>query len=97
MTTEDTGAEAGFDTPPDAAAQPPVIEDLARTLEAVLMVADEPLSLVALATGLGVPVPAFAAIDHVMTSPRLVVTAYDTVEVAGADHRGVLARISGSG
>ncbi len=44
----------------------------------------------------GVPVPAFAAIDHVMTSPRLVVTAYDTVELAGADHRGVLARISGA-
>ncbi|CAB4923107.1 unannotated protein [freshwater metagenome] len=43
---------------------------------------------------LGVPVPAFAAIDHVLTSPRLVVTAYDTVELAGADHRGVLARIS---
>lgn len=45
---------------------------------------------------LGVPVPAFAAIDHVMTSPQLVVTAYDTVELAGADHRGVLARISGA-
>jgi segregation and condensation protein B len=36
----------------------PVVGDLERALEAVLMVADEPLSLVTLATGLGVPVPA---------------------------------------
>jgi segregation and condensation protein B len=44
----------------DEAVEPakPVIEDLERALEAILMVADEPLSLVALATGLGVPVPA---------------------------------------
>jgi segregation and condensation protein B len=32
--------------------------DLERSLEAILMVADEPQSLVSLATGLGVPVPA---------------------------------------
>jgi segregation and condensation protein B len=36
----------------------PEIGDLARSLEAILMVADEPLSLVSLATGLGAPVPA---------------------------------------
>jgi segregation and condensation protein B len=44
----------------DEAVEPakPVIEDLERALEAILMVADEPLSLVSLATGLGVPVPA---------------------------------------
>lgn len=36
----------------------PVIENLERALEAILMVADEPVSLVSLATGLGVPVPA---------------------------------------
>jgi segregation and condensation protein B len=36
----------------------PVIENLERALEAILMVADEPLSLVSLATGLGAPVPA---------------------------------------
>ncbi|MGE3194094.1 MAG: SMC-Scp complex subunit ScpB [Microbacteriaceae bacterium] len=47
--------EAEIDAPAESAAPP---ADLERALEAVLMVADEPLSLVALATGLGVPVPA---------------------------------------
>jgi segregation and condensation protein B len=47
--------EADIDAPAESAAPP---ADLERALEAVLMVADEPLSLVALATGLGVPVPA---------------------------------------
>lgn len=46
---------------------------------------------------LGVTVPAFAAIDHVMTSPRLVVTDSETVTVPGADHRAVVASISGIG
>ncbi|MHB1173225.1 MAG: SMC-Scp complex subunit ScpB [Lacisediminihabitans sp.] len=41
----------------DAAAAPPT-PDLERSLEAVLMVADEPQSLVGLATALGRPVPA---------------------------------------
>ena len=45
----------------------------------------------------GVAVPAFAAIDHVMTSPRLVVTAAETVSVPAADHEAVLATISGAG
>ena len=47
--------EADIDAPAEPAAPP---ADLERALEAVLMVADEPRSLVALATGLGVPVPA---------------------------------------
>ena len=46
---------------------------------------------------LGVAVPPFAAIDHVMTSPGLVVTDAETVAVPGADHEAVLATISRSG
>jgi endonuclease/exonuclease/phosphatase (EEP) superfamily protein YafD len=45
----------------------------------------------------GIPVPTFAAIDHVMTSPRLVVTDAETIEVPGADHKAVLATISTAG
>ena len=37
---------------------PVALGDLQRTLEAILMVADEPQALVSLATGLGAPVPA---------------------------------------
>jgi len=50
-----TSAEAGT-----AAEEPPVraVTDLERALEAILMVADEPQSLVSLATALGAPVPA---------------------------------------
>ena len=44
--------EAVVDTP-----RPPVV-DLERALEAILMVADEPLPLVSLATALGSPMPA---------------------------------------
>jgi segregation and condensation protein B len=55
MTTDE--ATAVDETAADEAAKPE-IADLARTLEAVLMVADEPISLVSLATGLGAPVPA---------------------------------------
>lgn len=43
---------------------------------------------------LGVVVPPFAPIDHVLTGPGLVVTDAETIEVAGADHRAVLATIS---
>jgi len=46
---------------------------------------------------LGVTVPTFAAIDHVMTSPRLVVTDAETVAVPAADHEAVVATISGAG
>lgn len=55
MTTDADIDDADTDAPAEPAAPP---ADLERALEAVLMVADEPLSLVALATGLGVPVPA---------------------------------------
>jgi segregation and condensation protein B len=47
--------ETELDAPADPAAPP---ADLERALEAILMVADEPISLVSLATGLGAPVPA---------------------------------------
>lgn len=46
---------------------------------------------------LGVALPAFAAIDHVLTSPRLVVTDMQTVVLEGADHEAVLATISEGG
>jgi segregation and condensation protein B len=55
MTTDE--ATAVDETAADEAVKPE-IADLARTLEAILMVADEPISLVSLATGLGAPVPA---------------------------------------
>jgi endonuclease/exonuclease/phosphatase (EEP) superfamily protein YafD len=45
----------------------------------------------------GLTVPAFAAIDHVLTSPRLVATSSRTVALRGADHRAVLATISVAG
>ncbi len=38
--------------------KPVAVGDLERTLEAILMIADEPQALVSLATGLGAPVPA---------------------------------------
>ena len=50
------GAAAATDEAQDA--QHPVERDLERAIEAILMVADEPLSLVTLATSLGAPVPA---------------------------------------
>lgn len=46
---------------------------------------------------LGLTVPAFAAIDHVLTSPALVATSSRTVDLPGADHRAVLATISVAG
>jgi endonuclease/exonuclease/phosphatase (EEP) superfamily protein YafD len=46
---------------------------------------------------LGITVPAFAAIDHVLTSSRLVVTEVETLALPGADHEAVLATISGAG
>jgi len=49
MTTEEETLEAP---------EKPVVENIERALEAILMVADEPISLVSLATGLGAPVPA---------------------------------------
>jgi endonuclease/exonuclease/phosphatase (EEP) superfamily protein YafD len=45
---------------------------------------------------LGMAVPAFAAIDHVLTSPRLVVTDAGSASVPGADHEAVVATVSGA-
>lgn len=45
----------------------------------------------------GITVPAFAAIDHVLTSPRLVVSDAATLTLPAADHEAVLATISGAG
>lgn len=42
----------------------------------------------------GVTVPTFAAIDHVMTAPRLVITHAETLTVPAADHKAVIADIS---
>jgi segregation and condensation protein B len=43
---------------PESEASAPAVGDIERALEAILMVADEPLSLVTLATAVGAPVPA---------------------------------------
>ena len=60
-------AEPGFDTPAEPATQPaqepaePATQPaqaLERTLEAIFMIADEPQSLVSLASSLGSPIPA---------------------------------------
>jgi segregation and condensation protein B len=82
MTTED------LDTRAEPATRSP-IEDLERALEAILMVADEPLSLVSLATGLGVPVPA------VRQSIERLVVDYDGTE--GTPRRGFELREVGGG
>lgn len=58
MTTDDAAAAAP-DTPDDeVAAAPAGPVEVARRLEAILLVVDEPQSLVALATAVGAPVPA---------------------------------------
>jgi endonuclease/exonuclease/phosphatase (EEP) superfamily protein YafD len=46
---------------------------------------------------LGVTVPPFAAIDHIMTSPRLVITDSATATVPDADHKAVVATIARAG
>jgi segregation and condensation protein B len=69
--------------------QPPAVGNLERALEAVLMVADEPLSLVTLATGLGVPVPA------VRQSIERLVADYDGAD--GGVRRGFELREVGGG
>ncbi len=56
-----------------------VVGDVERSLEAILMVADEPQSLVSLATALGVPVPA------VRQSIERLVADYDGVSEHGTD------------
>jgi segregation and condensation protein B len=82
MTTEDL-------VQTEERAPKPAIEDLERALEAILMVADEPVSLVSLATGLGVPVPA------VRQSIERLVSDYDGTE--GTPRRGFELREVGGG
>lgn len=65
--------------PADEELAPALGLDLARAIEAVLMVADEPLSLVALASGLGAPVPA------VRQSIERLVADYDGTAAEGDD------------
>lgn len=69
--------------------QAPTVTDLERALEAVLMVADEPQSLVSLATAMGAPVPAVR-----QTIERLVAD-YDGVD--GTVRRGFELREVGGG
>ncbi|MFC6705703.1 endonuclease/exonuclease/phosphatase family protein [Flexivirga alba] len=45
----------------------------------------------------GVPVPRLVTIDHVLMSDTVAASSATTVHVAGADHRGVLARIARRG
>lgn len=42
----------------------------------------------------GLTVPPFAAIDHVLTGPGLVVVRSETLDTAGADHRAVVASVT---
>src|SRR5690606_38694940 len=67
----------------------PTERDLERSIEAILMVADEPLSLVSLATSLGAPVPA------VRQSIQRLVADYDGVD--GGTQRGFELREVGGG
>jgi segregation and condensation protein B len=67
----------------------PPVEDLERALEAVLMVADEPLPIVSLATALGAPVPA------IRQSIERLVADYDGE--AGGPRRGFELREVGGG
>jgi segregation and condensation protein B len=53
----DTETTVAADETSEPAVQPPAV-DVERALEAILMVADEPQSVVSLATVIGVPVPA---------------------------------------
>jgi segregation and condensation protein B len=84
MTDTDTISAESAD-----AAESDATRDLERELEAILMVADEPLSLVSLATGLGAPVPAVR-----QTIERLVAD-YDGS--AGGPRRGFELREVGGG
>lgn len=60
--------------------------DLERRLEAIFMVADEPLSVVSLATALGAPIPA------VRQSIERLVADYDGVSASGAESNGTPSR-----
>jgi segregation and condensation protein B len=90
MRTEQT-AETTDDVVTTEAEAPvkPAVENLERALEAILMVADEPISIVSLATGLGAPVPA------VRQSIERLVADYDGVD--GGVRRGFELREVGGG
>lgn len=79
---------AETDLDPDAPARTPVA-DLERALEAILMVVDEPQSLVSLATALSAPVPA------VRQSIERLVADYDGAD--GSTRRGFELREVGGG
>lgn len=81
-------AETGLETPPEAPTRSP-IGDVERALEAILMVADEPQSVVSLATVIGIPVPAVR-----QTIERLVAD-YDGTD--GSTRRGFELREVGGG
>jgi segregation and condensation protein B len=88
------GVLADDDTQPESEPEPesaPVSppDDLERTLEAILLIADEPLSLVSLASSLGFPIPA------VRQSIERLVADYDGT--AGAIRRGFELREVGGG
>src|SRR3954447_2934666 len=78
--------DEGLDTPASPATRP---ADLERSLEAILVVADEPQSLVSLATALNVPVPA------VRQSIERLVEDYDGL--TGGPRRGFELREVGGG
>lgn len=85
--TEPRVADETDDAAQDAPKPPE--RDLERSIEAILMVADEPLSLVSLATSLGAPVPA------VRQSIERLVADYDGVD--GGTQRGFELREVGGG
>jgi segregation and condensation protein B len=61
MMLDETGAGASTDAEADAGAQAetrPAVTDIERSLEAIFMVADEPQTIVSLATALNAPLPA---------------------------------------
>ena len=51
----------------------------------------------AVLSALGLPVPRFAAIDHVLVGPRWTVTDLRRLEVGGSDHTAVLAEVVPAG
>lgn len=88
MTTETDDAVAAAVTEPGAVHEPAVI-DVDRALEAILMVADEPQSLVSLATALSRPVPVVRqgierlVEDYDGVAPGSVRRGFELREVAG--------------
>lgn len=78
-----------MESEPEVDTPRPAVADLERALEAILMVADEPLPIVTLATALGAPIPA------VRQSIERLVADYDGVD--GTPERGFELREVGGG